>query len=450
VTPVISVNHEPSLDEKRAQLARVLISTPLQNAPMLQKLLQFLGTRATEGSSEDLNEWVIATRVFGRPKEFDATTDTTVRTAVYRLRSKLREYFAGEGKHDAVVIEIPKGHHLPVFVRRELIEECPPPVSLPELPDPLLVVSEAAISRRLWPWATLGILLLGAGLLIGRYWGASTAPHPLTSATGNRAAAFWRAFAGGKPVIVAYSNAELLQTESRDLIHFDKGAVDDRGAIVDPSLAARCVTNPEMLRGHHVFYEDGYTGTGEVQAAFSLTRLLTQLGIEIQVKRVRLLTSDDFKAHNVVLLGSSLENRAIDDLRLRQGFVFMLAMKTMWAGGIMDTRPAHGGPPLVYNIERDPTTQALQSDYALVGLQPGVNPNSRIMILGGLTTSGTQGAAEYMTSDSSMSELLSKLNLKQNLPEPLPTFESLLQIRVVRGLDPVSVKCVTARPTSGS
>jgi hypothetical protein len=416
---------------------------------MLQKLLQFLGGRATDGGTGELNEWIIATTVFGRPQEFDAATDTTVRTSVYRLRSKLREYFAQEGKSDPVIIEIPKGHHLPVFLKRESTEDSMPATVADSLDS--LVVSTTSGKTRLWPRFAAMIALLAVGVIGGRSW----ALHPVAKSaqagtSAGRAAAFWRVFAGGRPVIVAYSNAELLQTDTRDLVHFDKGAVDDRGAIVDPSLAARSVPNPEILRGHRVFYEDGYTGTGEVQAVYILTRLLTRLGIDIEVKRVRLLTSDDFKGHSVVLLGSSLENRAIDDLHLRQGFTFQLALNSMWAGGIVDSKASGQGKQSAYNIERDPVTQALQLDYAIASVQAGVAADTRIMVLGGLTTSGTQGAAEFVTSDATVGDLLTKLHWKQPLADSLPSFESVLQVRVVRGLDPVSFKCVTARLSPSS
>ena len=171
------------------------------------------------------------------------------------------------------------------------------------------------------PWLVVAALLLFAlGLLAGLTWkraGSANGDKP------NALTAFWRNFAGDdRSVIITYSNAELLQTDTRDLLRYDVGAVDDRGAEVDPSLARKYVAIPEFLRSHSLFYDDGYSGTGEVHAVFALTRLLTKAGIDVMVRPVRLLPADDLKSHNVVLLGSSLKNRAVDELRLKQGFVF--------------------------------------------------------------------------------------------------------------------------------
>ncbi len=431
---VVSLNQEPTAEEKRAQLGRILHSPVLQNSPMLQKLLEFVAASGMDGSAASVNEWVIATTVFGRSKEFDSATDTTVRTAVYRLRLKLRDYYSEYGKNDPVVIEIPKGHHLPIFTKRQC------DLDGPGIVDPLTFdppVEEPPRERKR-PWLALMLSAgaVGALLSIAFYVRSSHAPAPPPS----MAAQFWRAFAGNsRSVILAYSNAELLQTETRDLMRYDVGAVDDRGAVVDQALAARSVSNPEVLRGHNLFYEDGYTGTGEVQSVYALTRLLTKLGFDISVKRVRLLTPDDFKTHDVVLLGSPLENRALDDLHLNLGYSFELPLRSMWAGRIIDRK----NPASTYTIERDPKTQALQSDYGVVSVLPGISPDRRIMILGGLTTSGTEGAAEFVTSDNHVSSLLHRLGTDANTS--LSPFEAVIQVRVVRGLDPVELKCITAR-----
>jgi len=454
---VISLNQGPTTEEKRAQLVHVVNSNTLQNAPMLQKLLQFLGTCGIDGGSAgEISDWVIATTAFGRPKEFDPTTDTTVRTSVYRLRSKLREYYASEGMHDPVVIEIPKGHHVPIFTKREFDtteRAADGNGSQSKYLDPPLATSPAAgrgIRQQRHLLAAVTVLLMTTSLFAGRYWGkTATLLHLGNSPQSAVLGSFWRAFAANnRPLIVAYSNSELLQTETRDLLHYDAGAVDDRGAAVDPGLAARSVTNPQVLRAHTLFYENGYTGTGEVQSVFSLTRVLTQLGIEVITKRVPLLTADDLKTHNVVFLGSTLESRVMDDLRLKQGYAFDLPLHSMWAGRIIDKRQSFSAKPVSYAVERDPATRALRVDYAIASVTQGIAPDRKIMVLGGLTTSGTEGAAELVTSEPNVAELLKSLNVSPKVLDQdhaLPFFESVVQVPVVHGLDPINVKCVAAR-----
>jgi len=74
-------------------------------------------------------------------------------------------------------------------------------------------------------------------------------------------------------------------------------------------------------------------------------------------------------------------------------------------------------------------------------------PNWRIMIVAGLTRSGTLVAAEFATSEGQLATLLSQMSVTTGKRlKPLPNyFESILEVRVVRGLDPIAVRCVAAR-----
>jgi len=52
------------------------------------------------------------------------------------------------------------------------------------------------------------------------------------------------------------------------------------------------------------------------------------------------------------------------------------------------------------------STSDLSEDFAVVSLLKGFDANHRIMILAGITTFGTQAAAEYVTNRQSVKELL--------------------------------------------
>jgi hypothetical protein len=109
---------EPSQDEKRAQIARIVVSPLFSHAPLLKNFLQFVTSKAADGQTEEISEYLIATQVLGRPQDFDPSSDTIVRTQAYRLRLKLKEYYETEGRFDPVLIEIPKGHYVPAFALR--------------------------------------------------------------------------------------------------------------------------------------------------------------------------------------------------------------------------------------------------------------------------------------------------------------------------------------------
>ena len=96
----------------------------------MSRFLRFLAERHLEGQDNQLKESVIAVEVFGRKPDHDPLQDSIVRTEAGRLRGRLAEYYVGEGKDDAVIIELPKGGYIPAFrFREQASPPAPPPKS---------------------------------------------------------------------------------------------------------------------------------------------------------------------------------------------------------------------------------------------------------------------------------------------------------------------------------
>jgi hypothetical protein len=86
-------------------------------------LIEFL-TFVVEASlnGEYLKETTIGVSVFGCRTDYDPKADAIVRSQAWRLRSKLKDYYANEGAEDPLVIDLPKGHYVPVFSVRNISE----------------------------------------------------------------------------------------------------------------------------------------------------------------------------------------------------------------------------------------------------------------------------------------------------------------------------------------
>lgn len=93
----------------RKQLERVLASPGFARNERLSRFLRFLVEKHVEGRHDDIKESVIAVEVFRRSPDYDSKQDSIVRTEATRLRARLREYSAGDGKQDEWIIELPKG-----------------------------------------------------------------------------------------------------------------------------------------------------------------------------------------------------------------------------------------------------------------------------------------------------------------------------------------------------
>lgn len=101
---------------------RIGASHAMNGCHRLMQLLTFVVDAALHGEAEHLKETTIGVAVFGRSPDYDPKVDTIVRSQAWRLRAKLRKYYATEGANDPVVIDVPVGHYVPVFHARDEVE----------------------------------------------------------------------------------------------------------------------------------------------------------------------------------------------------------------------------------------------------------------------------------------------------------------------------------------
>ena len=99
-------------DAVRACLAKMLETNVFAHAERQKRLLAYLVSQTLAGHGDRLKGYTIAIDVFDRSSDFDPAVEPIVRVETARLRAKLREYYAVEGRLDPVRIEIPKGAYL--------------------------------------------------------------------------------------------------------------------------------------------------------------------------------------------------------------------------------------------------------------------------------------------------------------------------------------------------
>src|ERR1700744_4493551 len=97
------------------ELERVLSSTGFARTEGLSRLLRYLVERQLEGKGSELKETLIGVEVDGRKPNYDPKLDSTVRSEMTRLRTRLAKYYSTEGSQDQLVIELPKGSYIPSF-----------------------------------------------------------------------------------------------------------------------------------------------------------------------------------------------------------------------------------------------------------------------------------------------------------------------------------------------
>ena len=446
---------------------------------MLQQLLQFLVAKVYAPGTETLKEYTIGVEVLSRSHDFDPKTDTIVRVQIHRLRQKLKEYYQADGRHDPIVIDIPKGHYLPTFeiigvaedpeVDKDLTlrRDALPPASrsLETNGAPVVQTAQPISKSRVWlafmiPVAALAVFV--AGLWVGK--------TGLSSRAGNQAAtsadsnfdrssdpvkAFWTAFLGNDSTpVIAYPDAVFLLDNFNDLFRFRHGATDYRGAPVDPHLAQQFASNPTLVaKAGELYYENSYLGFGELKAVGMLSNLFGQMGMKPIIKPSRELTVDDLKQHNVIMLGSSTQNFAVAQLNTVGDFTFqnLDARLEQWRAVIVNSQP-RPNEAAVYRTERDPSTRVLRADYGLITIQPGIVPGRYLADLGGLDTTGSEGAVLFATSRQGIEELSKALSASEKAgnKNAFPIFQALLRIRLEKGYDVLGASLVTLHMLPGN
>jgi TolB-like protein len=110
----------------RTELEKVLGSETFAQSESLKRFLRHVVEAKLEGREGELKEQVLGAEVFGRGEAYDPRIDPIVRVQATRLRTKLRDYYLGEGARSEVVIELPKGSYVPTFSRSLTDEERSP------------------------------------------------------------------------------------------------------------------------------------------------------------------------------------------------------------------------------------------------------------------------------------------------------------------------------------
>jgi hypothetical protein len=410
--------HFPEREHYLAQVDRLVNSHVLHGSESLCRLLRYLAERSLDHPGSTLKEYQIATEVFGRPSNFDPQSDSTIRVQAGRLRLKMAEYYSSEGAEDPIQVEMPKGTYVISFHRRE-----PSAARLQAISQAAQDEENSAEARADGKWKLAFVVLLAllivavatVAFLLAR--NSRTTDHT-SEAVPPVFATFWKSFVSGpeEPWAI-FSNGAFVGRPETGMRYFDP-ARDSRDQILEH-----------------------YTGVGEVLAVHALDRTFGLLRRQLRVKRGSLLALDDVKNNDMIFVGSPVENLTLREIPSTQDFIFRALDSGSRKGdlAIVNVHPQTGESPYWVG---SPFQPSLIEDYAVVALVRGLNPAKSVLILAGTTTIGTQAAVEFVCQQSSLEELLPRLQVSSQ--GDLKPFEAVLRVKVTRGV-PVESDIVALR-----
>lgn len=446
-------------ERKLEQLERVLQSRTLQNSESLKAFLRFVVEKTVDDNDAQLKEYTIATEVFGRNSDYDPRIDSVVRVQAGRLRTKLHEYYATEGKADQVVIDLPKGHYHPVFnyAHSDIHETSPP--SLPASEDS---TNGHAAGSRVHPAAeaapvgragnTLQLVLVGVIVVLSVALAAlylrGREPQRQTAADASpfnaeEFKAVWGVFVNDpEPPLLLLSNPAVYRFVNRA----DPTAATARALQLTPEQVRATTTTPEFMAQNLPIDETQprlllsvgmYTGMGEAIGLYRLSTLFRSAGRDILLRQSRHANAADLKYRNVILLGSVYVNEWSRKLPASENFNYTNSAT------IENRQPLPGEQP-EYRPEFDERTGELRTDYALITVKPNVSGDHAVMTLAGIYSEGTEAAAEFITTKGHLAVLAQAL--RQAGGEATPQYyQALLKVGVENGT-PTTITLVALRP----
>jgi hypothetical protein len=185
---------------------------------------------------------------------------------------------------------------------------------------------------------------------------------------------------------------------------------------------------------------DTFTSVGDLAGVFEITRLLSSLGQSPILKRSQLLIWDDAVDRNLVIVGSPIDIRVLREQPLLEEFRFKdrTVEPRLGVGAIVNNHPRPGEEAIYFGPEARPYA----FDYAVVARLPGLRASRWTLVLAGITSHGTQAAAEMVCRARLVEQLLAKLGGAGGTPPRF--FESLIRVKV-SGDVPVQPEVLIAR-----
>jgi hypothetical protein len=438
-----SAGLEPEkVDRIRAELEQILSSGAFQRSERHSRFLRFVCESTLNGSSSQLNEYLIAHSVFDRGADYSPGEDSVVRRQAYSLRQKLQEFYASEGKNDLVRIELPVGRYVPNFKFLDSTTVSSPAavMVLGDEPHARQTVEYAQPATSRWKWlaaqAAIAFCCVIAGWAIGGMAHPAVAPDPvfariwgpiLTNADGS---------------VICFSNAltaGIRQTQEpfpTDTLTRGIGLANGE---------ADAIRKQFHLPAGGFFYINpslAHAKMGEALGSVALSVLLTRAKVPVRAMQSRYLNWQDFRHQNLILLGHDEANQWLDPilskLPIRQGRTTSDKPRR-----IVIAQPEKGERGEYYPDYRKGQNPPAE-DYALITFVNSLDERHGLALINGVNTEGTLMALDYLTEASNLHELEGRLR-KENPQHKGPWhFQAILHSELRDGV-PSGIELIALR-----
>jgi hypothetical protein len=419
---------QPTIDQRRALIDRVAASTQFARSARLRDFLLYVGGQSLKDGCPEIHELEIGAKVFGRSASYDRSQDNIVRVNATELRKRIDLYFATEGAHETLILEIPRGGYKPVFHRRSPELQNDPALSA-EISQPRDVelhetaatppVREHRNTRVHLVWGAVCVALSVACFLEFQQ---ARATHKLLDA--------WE----GKPAVSLLWKDFVKPSQQTDIV------LPDASLSIREELTGHPVSLSEYIDRQYVkqteslpvskdrrddladIYSHNLVAFGDFRAAQEILALSPVGSLHLTLSRF--FQAESVKRDNLILIGGKKANPWI--YMFDDQVNFSLDFDDARGLGYIANRHPRPGEAASYI----PSSQYPNGfvGYSVVAYLPNPSHNGNTIILAGTDSDATSAAAEFLTSEKQLKKFQSTLHVQK-----FPYFEVLLKTSRLSG-----------------
>lgn len=386
-------------DELIAEIDRISASPGFIRSERLRRFLRHVAERYLEADLDGLKEYSIGLAVFDRGEDYDPRLDPIVRVEASRLRSRLREYYDGDGRDDPVRFHFEKGSYLPIVSRPvPVVEPTPTPVAAPVAPS----------RPRPYRWLFAAALIALAGWNIALEWRLRAARPD---------APLWTTFLQpGSENYVIFGSPLFFMEETTRFFHRDVHLNEAANLHNDPNFQELQRRFGPLLGPRY-----DYTEVGDAIGLQNITAFLSRRGADVKPLPAHQATWETVRNANIVFLGSLRMDPLVQRLLVKPDFELDDLYRAV-------NRRPQPGEQSIY-----PRTSGAM--YAVISRLPGLRPGREVLILTSHSSPGTAGAVAYVT------DLHTAADLARRTAGAV-SFDALLRVWVDKDV-PVKTEYVT-------
>ena len=378
---------EVSSEAIQAELEQVLAGEALSKSAATRRLLAYLVQRSL-ADGEGPKELEIAIDVFGRDASFNGAEDSVVRVAMRSLRQKLLEHYTGGGRHDELVLSIPKGAYRVTAARRVAAdlkdEPAPSAVSTPVDAASLSAAPPPGAPARRWRLAAFSLLSLLALSVAANLWIWTSQGQGGDQRV--RQSPLWAPITQSqRPVMFVLG--DLFMYTQTDANTGRTLTVRDPQINTSEDLRALLATQPTLAAGRGLRYSTMIQKSTAVSMV-DILQILGNRGRQVEVRLRDELRAEDLQRYDIVYVGPVTRLGPLtSDYHVQSRYRFDSA-----TSGITDTVAGK-------TYEPEGSLGDHHTDYALVARYPGPAGNSIMVFTSGGRSAGLSQVVRTLTTE---------------------------------------------------